>query len=149
MWLYLLLALALVIFLNRSQETFATSHGTVMQMNAKGHQDFALTDGRYVPLDSIDTSVTRIPSDYVGWYPTKPDYRRSGKKQRTFLYLTFPQLVGTKAYYAKQNLHREHPDLNVEERPVSTSGEHTHFRPGRVILYVDNQKRVMNVPRIG
>lgn len=67
---------------NNNKEGFSTSHGTVMQLMAKGRHDQYLTGphaGDVNPLQKLLPEATRtnkLPHFYVGWYPGIPDYRR-------------------------------------------------------------------------
>lgn len=96
MFIAALIAIALFLWLrNRNTvENFATSHGTVLQLLAKGRHDQYLTGSRpraediYPPMgmeqqeypfeDLIakSTKTPRLPHYYVGWYPGISDNRR-------------------------------------------------------------------------
>ena len=148
-------------------ENFSTSHGTMMQLYAKGPQDTALTDGRYRPLDAIPTKTVRLPPNYVGWYPYKFDYRRSSgipthyqgrgitrpqkfKIDDNYYWpgAAWPQLVGTNINYAKWQLEKREPDLNVVVIPDGTPTD-DFFDNSRVYLFHDTNNIVTVVPRIG
>ena len=53
-------------------ENFSTSHGTMLQMTAKGYQDNNLT----YAWDRVYRTKGKIPKGYYGWYPSTQDTRR-------------------------------------------------------------------------
>lgn len=94
----LAIVLIVILFLwliNKSRvEHFATSHGTVTQLLAKGRHDQYLTGNRPMTQDTYppkgmeqndypfealiakSTKTSKLPHYYVGWYPGVADNRR-------------------------------------------------------------------------
>jgi hypothetical protein len=92
-----ILGILLLLFLmvvRKPHENFATSHGTVLQLQAKGRHDQYLTGTRpraedlypaqgleqqefpFEDLIAQSTKTPKLPHYYVGWYPGVADNRR-------------------------------------------------------------------------